>query len=185
MANIWKPPEWKAPAVVWRPPDNPDITLVQITEPEDLWAWGAYMGHSAGNYQKWAIDTPIWAFLTFLDGEGWPHCTIHLKEKQWLYKRHPDDDKADMLGLYRHGPVQDEDGKVKYWPPSTTYDDVDPLYRYPIDFGGRVMAVMDAAHKDKDYLWPPERALVDAWYATVKIERTPKLQMKKVLHAAT
>ena len=164
-------PDWKDLQLVWTPPDYPEYGLYHITHPDDLVSWAHYMGHSGARYQKWAIDTPIWAFLTFLDEERHPHCTIHLKEERWLYTDHPDD--ADALSLKVPWPLgdpsaRDANGKAKYWFSSTLYDRVDKRYRKPINFKGARMVVMSAGHRDGDPLWTGEEMLMNQWYATVR-----------------
>ena len=169
---LWEPPIWKDPKILWEPPAFPGVALVEITNVHDLLMWGMYMGHSGARYQKWALDTPIWKFLTFLDQDGWPHVTIHLKDEDYLYKRHPDDtyamDERHWRWGYTPGP-QDKNGHQKFWLLSTLYDDVDMHYSRPVIVDGKRYVVMGAGHRDKDYLWGGERKLVDQWYNMVVV----------------
>ena len=114
---------------------------------------------------------PIWHFLTFLDEEGYPHATIHLKDREWLYKKHPDDGKSeepDATWLFAPSPV-DESGRARWWVNSTTYDDVDFDYNKPIMFLGNECVIMGAGHRDKDHLFTGEKRLLDLWYEQVKV----------------
>lgn len=125
--------------------------LVRITDARDLRMWGEYMGHSGGFYSKWVCDTPIWYFLTILDPAGWPHATVHIKQRAWLFKGHPRDRDEDVIA------------------PSTAYDDVDVDFNRPITFDGVECVIMDASHKDKDGLVPAERSVIASWYDMVVI----------------
>lgn len=163
------PPEWEGLERVWTPPEHPDIGLYHITKAADLVTWAQWIGHSGARYQKWAIDTPIWHFLTFLDKEGYPHCTIHLKDLSWLYRAHPDDDKAlhhDAWDGWKPS-VQRADGRARWWLKSTLYDDVDREFDRPVKFKGQVCAVMGVGHRDKDRLLKGEHYLFQLWYNDV------------------
>ena len=156
---------------IWTPPDHPEIGLFHITNAKDLVTWAHWMGHSGARYQHWAIDVPIWHFLTFLDKEGYPHCTIHLKDTEWLYRKHPDDDKA-LAELDWDGwkpSAQDKDGKAKWWLKSTAYEHVEFKYPRPVRFNGKVCAVMGAGHRDRDPMWMGEEFLFSMWYNDVVI----------------
>lgn len=173
--QVWSAPTWVDPTPIWVPPEHASVTLTHITNPDDLATWGKYMGHSGARYQKWAIDTPIWVFLTFLDADGWPHVTIHLKEEEYLFRSHPDDkfalsDKQWKWG-YTRGPVH-QGGIAKFWLHSTLYDSISALFDRPVLFNNKRMVVMAAGHVDRDPLYPRERYLVNDWYQSVVIPGT-------------
>lgn len=168
--SYFPPPRWKSPKTLWVPPEHPDIALVKITDPDDLVTWAKHMGHSGGRYQKWVIDTPIWHFLTFLDAEGFPHCTIHAKDREWWGKPHPDDAQATDGSWYwdTTGPV-DKAGRSRFWVPSTLYEGRDKVYTETCLIDGVEVVIMATGHRDNDGLWPKEKALVDLWYETVRL----------------
>ena len=170
--SIYPAPVWKNPKVLWVPPDEPDISLVRITEYEDLLLFGKYMCHSGARYQKWIIDTPIWHFYTFLDHDGYPHVTIHAKEAEWWGRAHPDDADAvtERQWDWGFGPSpRNKQGKARFWLQSTTYDRYDKHYISNCLVDGKVVIIMAAGHRDADPLWEEEKKLVDAWYETVRL----------------
>lgn len=179
--QIWEPPVWEDPKIIWTPPDYPHVALVKITTPHDLTMWAMYMGHSGARYQKWAIDTPIWDFYTFLDEEGWPHVTIHAKNTEWLYKAHPDDGQAmgENKWEWGFGPSpRDLTGKAKFWLRSTLYDSVDLMFDRPCIVDNKRVVIMGAGHRDRDLLWGGEKKLVQEWYDTVVIPGSRPVENK-------
>ena len=178
--ELWQPPEWRNPKTIWVPPEQPHIKLVAIDNADDLVTWASYMGHSGARYQKWIVDTPIWHFYTFLDAEGWPHMTIHSKDKEWLFKEHPDDSlswRGWPWGL-APGPTE-ANGTARYWLPSTAYDDVDKEYNRPCFVDGKLVVLMGVGHIDKDKLTPGEHKLMDDWYSSVFMPDLPPVSVRK------
>jgi hypothetical protein len=128
------------------------------------------MGHSGGRYRKWVIDTPIWHFYTFLNEKGRPYVTVHAKNVEWWWRRHPDDSMAAMRWPWGYGPCPvDADGKAAFWVPSTTYDNLSWRYREStIMVNGEELVIMAAGHRDADPLLPNEEVLLDQWYQKVR-----------------
>jgi hypothetical protein len=169
------PPTWKNLQTIWTPPKSRDkmeeLYLVRITDPEDLVTWGKYMGHSGGRYQKWIVDNPIWAFLTFIDPKGYPHVTIHLKQSAWFNRFHPDDAMAvtDWPWGFGPGPV-DTNGKAQFWVKSTEYEGEDKTFGQDCDItlpdSDIRWVIMRTGHVDGDPLWLEEEDLVSDWFNT-------------------
>ena len=97
---------WAAPDVVCdNIPDYPGYKIVSLRHPDDLVLFGQLMHHCAGSHVKWVTQERIWHFLTVLDSKGEPHVTVHLKDKEWMGKPHPDDNKGFEKGVnYYVGP---------------------------------------------------------------------------------
>ena len=177
---LWQPPKWHNLKTLWVPPEYPHIKLVAIENTKDLVTWASYMGHSGARYQKWVIDTPIWHFYTFLDEEGWPHMTIHAKDRRWWNISHPDDDAATYAWPWGLGPSPiDKEEKAKYWLPSTAYEDVDKKYNRPCYVDNTLVVLMGVGHIDKDPLTDGEETLMDEWYSSVFMPDLPPLSIKR------
>lgn len=156
-------PKWNNPCIIAK---YGDARFNLIDNEPDLKLWGQYMCHSAGNYAKFATERDLWRFVTVLDDMGFPHLTIHLKQREWLYRRHPMDDDipADNIAL------------SQMFARSTTYDDVDRVFNHPVHFNGGEYVVMDASHHDKDGLSPVEQTLVRRWYSKIVIPDSEEIQ---------
>ena len=90
---------WTAPDVVCSSiPGYPGYKIVSLRHPDDLVLFGGLMNHCAGSHVKWVTQERIWHFLTVLDAKGEPHMTVHLKDKEWIGKSHPDDNKGAGKG---------------------------------------------------------------------------------------
>ena len=168
-SNLFPPPTWKNLKPLWSPTGRKDLTLVKIIDPDDLVTFGKYMNHSGGRYQKWICDTPIWTFLTIVDNDGWPHCTIHAKDREWAGRDHPDDAEAATVMFWRGKPPLDTHGRARFWVPSTLYDNHSKRYHETCLVDGREVIIMAAGHQDADPLWPVEQQLIDQWYETVRM----------------
>jgi hypothetical protein len=169
---------WRNLQTVWAPPDglvapHASGTLVRITDPSDLIQWGQMMRHSGGRYRKWVVDTPIWAFLTFIDVNGKPFVTVHAKKVEWWCRTHPDDALAVERWPWGFGPCPvDEDGKAQFWVPSTAYESLAWRYREStVMLGDEEFVIMAAGHRDADPLLESERVLLDKWYQEVRTDR--------------
>lgn len=162
----WPPsPNWTDPEVLWRSKEC-DATLVRITNPDDLVRFGAWMGHSGGRYQHWAIDRGIWHFMTLLDSNGAPHCTLHGKDAAWYKCSHPDDTKALCQWPWGFGPSPvDRKGRAKFWLPSTMYDAKPRVpFDKPIILDNKEVLLIGVGHRDCDPLLPSERRVLMEWY---------------------
>ena len=95
IENIWDVPEELA--------EKPGWFIARITGAEDLKLFGALQHHCAANHVHWT-DIGLWQFLTIMDEKHVPHTTLHLKDAEWLDKKHKDDP-----------PVWDGRYSAKYW----------------------------------------------------------------------
>ena len=130
---------WEAPEVL-REYDN-GLRLVSLRDYRDLAKWGKNQSHCGGTHYKWVGEQQIWHFLTFLDKNNRCHGSVHLKDKEWFKKPHPEDTvkRAVVAGAGTFTPAV-PDG---LWCKSTDYESYTNYKSFANDYHNKSYKLFD------------------------------------------
>lgn len=151
--------QWKA-ETVYEDPSLPGYRVVHLLDEMDLARWGQQQMHCGGSHYKWTTLERRWYFFTVLRPGGKSDGTLHMKPVEYLFVRHPDDNKGPTKGntLYT-GPSHGGESYARSTTYDTTYNNVYADYYDSHGMRHGVPELKEAGNKSYEFDGKPQAIL--------------------------